>query len=155
MAERVVYASRLVRLPLLGADGAEVGGLADVVLGASAGASPPQVIGFVVALQRRRVFVGVGRVGELSPEGGRLRRGSLNVRQFELRPGETLAVGQLLGRQVRGRRVVDVGLRATPAGGWEVATVALAGGRLIGRRRARDVVDWPEAGDLFADRRGV
>jgi CBS domain-containing protein len=154
MAERIVYVSRLTGLPLLGADGAEVGRLSDVVLGAPAPDTPPQVNGFVVALQRRRVFVGVGRVGELSPEGARLRRGSVNMRQFDLRPGETLAVAQLLGREVRGQRTVDLGLRSTLAGGWEVATVALSGGRLIGRR-SREVVDWTEASDLFADRRAV
>jgi CBS domain-containing protein len=142
-----------VRLPLLGADGAEVGRLTDVVLGAPPADAPPQVNGFVVSLQRRRVFVGVGRVGELTPEGARLRRGSVNVRQFELRPGETLAVAQLFGREVRGRRVVDLGLGST-LGGWEIATIALAGGRRIGRR-SREVVDWDEAADLFAERRAV
>lgn len=153
MAERIVYVSRVVRLPLVGADGAEVGHISDVVLSASAGSNPPQVNGFVVSLQRRRVFVGVGRVGELDPDGARLRRGTVNMRQFQLRPGETLAVAQVLGREVRGQRVVDLGLRPTFAGGWEVATVALAGGRLR-RRRTREVVDWTEASDLFTERRG-
>jgi CBS domain-containing protein len=155
LVDRVVYVSRLVRLPLLGADGADVGRLADVVLGAPSGDAPPQVNGFVVILERRRVFVGVGRVGELSPEGARLRRGTVNVRQFELRAGEQLAVAQLFGRSVRGQQVVDLGIRATAAGGWEVATLALAGGRLIGRRRTREVIDWSEAADLFADVRAV
>jgi MgtE intracellular N domain/CBS domain len=155
MSERIVYASRLVRLPLLGADGAEVGRMSDVVLGASAGASPPQVNGFVVSMERRRVFVGAGRIGELSPEGARLRRGTVNVRQFELRPGETLIMGELMGRHVRGQTVADVGLAATDAGGWEVTTVALAGGRLMGRRRVHDVVDWHEVADLFASARTV
>jgi flagellar motility protein MotE (MotC chaperone) len=155
MADRIVYVSRLVRLPLLGADGTEVGRLTDVVLGSAAGDTAPQLIGFVVSLNRRRVFVGVGRVGELTPEGARLRQGTLNVRQFELRPGETLAVGQLVGRSVRGRRVVDLGLRPTQPAGWEIATVALTGGGLLGRRRTREVVEWTEAGELFASARSA
>ncbi len=155
MADRIVYVSRLVRLPLLGADGTEVGRLADVVLGSAATDTPPQVNGFVVSLNRRRVFVGVGRVGELSPEGARLRLGTVNVRQFELRSGETLAVGQLVGRSVRGRRVVDLGLRPTQPSGWELATVALTGGGLLGRRRTGEVVEWTEAAELFATGRTV
>lgn len=123
VAERLVYVSRLVGLALLGADGAEVGRLSDVVLGPATGQRSPHVNGFVLALQRRRVFVGAGRVGELGPDGARLRRGAINVRQFELRAGETLAVGELFGRQVRDRRVVDLGIRPSPESGssWEVA----------------------------------
>src|SRR5689334_7702366 len=67
MTDRLVYVSRLTRLPLVGADGSDVGRVADVVLGA--GARPPRVNGFVVAVQRRRVFVGAGRVGEIGTDG--------------------------------------------------------------------------------------
>src|SRR5207248_10939371 len=52
VADRLVYVSRLVHLPLLGADEAEIGRMADVVLGAPAHEAPP-VHGFVVAVQRR------------------------------------------------------------------------------------------------------
>src|SRR5205814_70989 len=95
------------------------------------GGRPPRVNGFVVGgVQRRRVFVSVGRIGEIDNDGVRLRRGTVNLRQFELRPGERLAVGELFGRRLGDRRVVDVGLRPAPEPfAWEVATVALAGGR--------------------------
>ena len=69
MSDRLVYVSRLVRLPLVGADGAEIGHMADVVLTPSGGGVPPQVNGFVVAVQRRRVFVGIGRVAEIEIDG--------------------------------------------------------------------------------------
>jgi len=152
MTERLIYVSRLTRLALVGADGADVGRLADVVIGA--GGRPPRVNGFVVAVQRRRVFVGAGRVGEISTTGVRLRRGSINLRQFELRAGERLVVGELFGRHVRERRVVDVGLAAAPEPfAWEVATVALGNRGLPGLRRAPEEVDWSEAGELFADER--
>ena len=127
MERRIVYVSRLTRLPLLGADGAELGRVADGVV--DLGSKPPRVNGIVVAVQRRRVFVGIGRIGEIGNEGARLRRGSVNLRQFELRDGEMLLAGQLLGRRIRGDRVVDIGLTPAPDQvGWEVATVALAGG---------------------------
>jgi CBS domain-containing protein len=141
VAERIVYATRVTRLPLVGADGADVGRVVDVVL--DLGGRPPRVNGFVVAVGRRRVFVGAGRVGEISEDGMRLRRGSVNMRQFE--------------RRVRGERVVDVGLTPAPEPfAWEVATIALASGRaLTGRRRGPEVIDWSEAGELFADERPI
>jgi CBS domain-containing protein len=158
MADRIVYVSRLTRLPLVGADGADVGRVVDVVL--DLGGRPPRVNGFVAAVGRRRVFLGAGRVGEISNDGIRLRRGSINLRQFELRSGERLVIGELLDRRVRGERVVDVGLKPAPEPfAWEVATIALAPARgltgLATRRRAPDVIDWSEAGELFADERPI
>ncbi len=154
MAERIVYVTRLTRLPLVGADGADVGRVVDVVL--DLGGRPPRVNGFVVAVGRRRVFVGAGRVGEISEDGVRLRRGSVNLRQFELRAGERLVVGELIGRRVRGERVVDVGLTPAPEPfAWEVATIALGSRGLATRRRGPEVIDWSEAGELFADERPI
>jgi CBS domain-containing protein len=152
---RIVYVSRLTRLPLLGADGADVGRIVDGVV--DLGSKPPRVNGFVLAWQRRRVFVGIGRIGEIGNDGARMRRGSVNLRQFELREGERLLAGELIGRRVRGERVVDIGLSPAPEhqGGWEVTTLALAGRRLPGLRRAPEVIDWSEAGDLFASDRPV
>ena len=149
MAERIVYVSRLTRLPLVSSDGADVGRVVDVVIGL--GGRPPRVNGFVVAVQRRRVFIGIGRVGEIQTDGVRLRRGSVNLRQFELRPGERLLAGELIGRRVRDQRVVDIGITASPEPfAWEVATAALGGRRVPGLRRAPEVIDWSEAGELFA-----
>ncbi|MGI8411983.1 MAG: magnesium transporter MgtE N-terminal domain-containing protein [Solirubrobacteraceae bacterium] len=154
MPDRIVYVSRLTRLSLVGADGADVGHMADVVL--DLGGRPPRVNGFVVVVQRRHVFIGAGRVGEIERDGVRLRRGSVNLRQFELRPGERLLVGELIGRRLRDQRVVDVGI--TPARepfAWDVATIALGGRHVPGLRRAPEVLDWSDAGELFADERPV
>ena len=153
MERRIVYVSRLTRLPLLGSDGAEVGRVVDAVV--DLGSKPPRINGLVVAVQRRRVFVGIGRIGEIGTSGARLRRGSVNLRQFELREGERLLAGQVIGTRLKGARVVDIGLTPAPEPfAWEVATVALAGRRVPGIRRAPEVIDWSEAGELFAsDRR--
>jgi hypothetical protein len=59
-------------LPLLGSDGADIGRVVDGVLGL--GARPPRVNGLVVAVQRRRVFVGMGRIAEIGSDGARLPR---------------------------------------------------------------------------------
>jgi CBS domain-containing protein len=154
MERRIIYVSRLTRLPLLGADGAEVGRIVDGVL--DLGSKPPRINGFVVGVQRRRVFVGIGRIGEIGTDGARLRRGSVNMRQFGLRDGERLLAGELIGKRLKGERVVDIGLTPAPEHtGWEVATVALAGRRVPGLRRAPQVLDWSEAGELFASDRPV
>jgi CBS domain-containing protein/sporulation protein YlmC with PRC-barrel domain len=154
MNEDLIYVSRLTRLPLVAADGSDVGYVADVVI--DLGGRPPRVNGFVVSVGRRRVFVGAGRVGEITGEGLRLRRGSVNLRQFELRSGERLVNGELVGRRLRNGRVVDVGIAPAPESfAWEVATVAVRARGLPARRRAPEVVDWSEAGELFADERSI
>ena len=80
------------------------------------GSKPPRVNGFVVAMQRRRVFVGVGRIGEIGSDGARLRRGSVNTRPFQLREGELLLAGEadrhaLQARAGRRRRAHAVARR--------------------------------------------
>jgi CBS domain-containing protein/sporulation protein YlmC with PRC-barrel domain len=162
MEQRIVYLSRLRRLPLLGPDGAEVGRIDDAVI--DLGSKPPRVNGIVIAAQRRKVFIAVTRIGEIAPEGVRLRRGSINLRHFELRPGERLLHGEVVDRRLKGERVVDVGLAPTPEeGGWEVARIALCPRRvpglgprgIPGLRRDLDILDWSEAGELFASERPV
>ena len=154
MERRIVYLERLTRLPLLGADGADVGRIVDAVV--DLGSKPPRINGFVVAVQRRRVFIGINRIGEIGNDGARLRRGSVNLRQFVLRDGERLLAGELIGKRLRNGRVVDIGITPSPENqGWEVATVAVAGRRVPGLRRAPEVLDWSEAGELFASDRPV
>jgi CBS domain-containing protein/sporulation protein YlmC with PRC-barrel domain len=152
MDRRIVYVSRLTRLPLLGSDGNEVGRVVDAVV--DLGSKPPRIHGLVVGVQRRRVFVRLGRIGEIGPDGARLRRGSVNLRQFQLREGERLLAGEIIGTRLKGARVVDVGLTPAPEPfAWEVTTVALASRRVPGLRRAPQILDWSEAGELFASDR--
>jgi len=62
-------------------------------------------------------------------------------------------IGEVMAHQVQGRRVIDIGLEpAAEPFAWQVATVALATGRLPGRRTP-DVIDWSDAGELFTDER--
>lgn len=153
MPDRIVYISRLVRLPVLGTDGIEVARIVDVVLGASASGEEPRVDGYVVTGQRARVFISAGRVAELTSEGARLRYGSINMHQFELRPGERLVVGEIFGRRINGKRVVDLGIRPVPNAtfAWEVATVALGTTLQIAARRPPLVVEWSEVPELFTE----
>jgi CBS domain-containing protein len=147
----VLYVSKLVRLPLLDADGTPIGRLDDVVLSPSHAAEAPKVLGFVATVQRRRIFVNAARVGDVGPAGVRLHSGTIDVRHFELRPGELLAAGGVLDRRVGGEVVSDLGIVAVPdrSRAWQVASVALrpTGGGL--RRRPARVVAWREVGTLF------
>lgn len=155
MSDELIYVSRLVGLPLMGGDGTDIGRIADVVLTVGTGGEPPPVNGFAVDVPRRRVFVSAGRIAELDGDGARLRRTLLNMHPFELRAGETLAVGEIFGRKVRNEVVVDIGILPTPGvpSAWEVSTVALGTSALFRRPRTRRVVEWDEVQDIFTSRR--
>ncbi|MEX2659169.1 MAG: CBS domain-containing protein [Acidimicrobiales bacterium] len=152
MAAALVYASRVMGLPLLDADGDTLGRIDDVVLAPPHRAIPPRVLGFVTAVQRRRIFVSIGRVGEVGQLGIRLKGSAIDLSPFQLRPGELL-VGELLDRSLPGGGVVhDLALQesARDSVAWEVATVALGGRRgPLRRHRAARVVPWREISGIW------
>jgi CBS domain-containing protein len=151
MAGPLIYVSRLLGLPLLGADGElAIGSLDDVVLAPRGPNQPPRVLGFVAGVQRRQIFVNASRVGELTSSGARMRTGTVDLRRFELRSGELLVRGSILDRLVGALVVYDVALHATtePAG-WELAKVSLGPIGLFRRRRSGREVDWAEVASLF------
>lgn len=118
------YASRLVRLPVLDPDGLAVGRVGDIVVGPPPAGRPPPVLGLVVAVPGRRIFIGAGRVESLAVEGLRLISGTVNLRGFAARPLEKLVVRDMLGRRLpgTGEIVNDIGLG--PVGRrWEVVSV--------------------------------
>jgi hypothetical protein len=69
MAGDLIYAFRVMRLPLLDAGGAPIGKLDDIVLVPGQAGAAPRVLGFVATSQRRRIFVNVGRIGALDADG--------------------------------------------------------------------------------------
>ena len=93
MADALVYVSRILRLPLLDADGEAIGRVTDVVLGPAVREESPRVLGIVVGVQRRRIFVSVGRIGHIDADGVRLHSGTIDLRPFQLRSSELLAAG--------------------------------------------------------------
>ena len=150
MAGPLIFVSRVVRLPLLDAEGSPVGGVDDVVLTPSPGGAP-RVLGFVASVQRRRIFVNAARVGELTSSGVRLHSGTIDLRHFQLRSGELLAAGGLFDRRIDGDVVSDLGLvpMQERSRSWAVATVALRPVGGFRRRRATRVVPWTEVASLF------
>ena len=83
MAGDLIYAFRIMRLPLLDAGGASIGRVDDVVVVPGRSGSAPRVVGFTASSQRRRIFVNAGKVGEISDVGVRLRSWDIDLNPFK------------------------------------------------------------------------
>jgi CBS domain-containing protein len=155
MAGDLVYAFRVVRLPLLDADGATIGRIEDIVVVPGRRTDAPRVIGFVASSQRRRIFVNVGRV-ELGNDGARLRSWDVDMNPFKAKAGELLLRKDVIDRKVGDESVSDVALRPVAAPrsmtAFEVAKVRLARRTALRRRPSFRLVDWDEelVAPLFA-----
>jgi len=142
---RQVFTSRLKGRPLVDSDGLLIGRVSDVVLLPQVGDEPPRALGLVVALRRRSIFVGFGRIGELSLDGAHLLGGTVDLDPFTQRTGEIMA-SKLYGRHAAGGIVAIV--QSDPRPGWEVSAVAIRRG-LVLRSRSPEIVPWQEAKELF------
>ena len=116
MAGDLVYAFRVMRLPLLDAGGSTIGRIEDLVAipgrpgRAGQPAIAPRIVGFVANSQRRRIFVGANRMGELDSEGAHLRSWDVDLNPFKRRPGEVLIGEELLDRRIGDETVSDIAL---------------------------------------------
>ena len=150
-----VYVARLVRMLVLGPMGESFGRVRDVVISISIVRQQPRVLGLVVDLATRRsIFIPMLRVASIEPNAVTLNTGSVSLRHFEQRPGEVLAMGQVLDTQVNvndpelpdlaGVDVVitDLGIEPTRTRDWMVTKVAVRTHRRLGRRGPLHVVDW-------------
>ena len=146
-----VFISRLTGRQLLDSEGMSIGRVRDVVILPTAGGDPPWVLGLVVTLQRRQIFVNLGRVAEISIDGAHLRGGTVDLRRFSRRTGEILA-SELYGQPAGAGRVMDVGIIPSEhrRGGWEVSTLAISQGRVLGlRHNSTTIVPWDKHPELF------
>jgi len=153
MAGDLIYAFRVMRLPLLDAGGATIGRLEDVVVVSGRTASAPRVLGFVATSQRRRIFVNANRVATLDNSGARLRSWDVDFHPFKAKDGERLLRVHVIDQKIGDEVVSDVALRAREdgrSGGWEVAKVRLARRSTLRRRPTYRLVDWNAVPALFA-----
>ena len=153
MAGDLIYAFRVMRLPLLDAGGATIGRLEDVVVVSGRTASAPRVLGFVASSQRRRIFVNANRVATLDNSGARLRSWDVDFHPFKAKEGERLLRTHVIDQKVGDEVVSDVALRAREdgrSGGWEVAKIRLARRNALRRRPTYRLVDWNAVPALFA-----
>jgi len=137
--------ARLAGMAVFDPAGDKIGRIRDVVI-ALRGRLPPRVHGFVVeVLPRRRVFLPITRITSIEA-GAVIFTGKLNVRRFERRAMETLAIGELLDRHVeyRGERVIvqDLAMEEQHPSEWLITKVAIRRGT---RRRGETlIVNWDE-----------
>lgn len=135
--------ARLAGVAVFDPAGDQIGRIRDVVVSLR-GPLLPRVHGFVVEVQpRRRVFLPVTRITSIEPRAV-IFTGKLNMRRFECRDTETLAIGEMLDRGVeyRGERVTvqDLAMERTRPSDWLIAKVAVRRGS---RRRGETlIVDW-------------
>jgi CBS domain-containing protein len=142
-----IFTSRLKGRPLLDSEGLTIGRIRDVVILPAAENDPPRALGLVVTLQRRRIFVNLGRIAEISVDGAHLLGASVDLERFTRRTGEILT-SELYGRHMEDGTVVDVAIRPgeQPRAGWEVSALAVARGL---RFRAPTIVPWDKYPELF------
>ena len=158
MTADLIYAFRVMRLPLRDAGGAPIGRIEDIVAvpGSPArGEQPavaPRVVGFVARSQRRLIFVNANRVAELGADGARLRSWDVDINPFRSRSGEVLIGEDLIDRRIGDEHVSDVGLHQAQdhrTTWWEVAKVRLAKRSTLRRRPSYRLVDVDEVPALF------
>jgi CBS domain-containing protein len=144
-----VFTSRLKGRPLLDGDDLIIGRVRDVVILPAAGNEAPRALGLVVQLRRRRIFVNLNRIGEISVDGAHLLGGTVDLGEFTQRTGEILA-SSLYGRRVPAGTVVDVAItrREQRRSDWEVSAVALNRDRGL-RRHGPAIAPWDECRELF------
>ncbi|MEQ8437353.1 MAG: CBS domain-containing protein [Ilumatobacter fluminis] len=154
MAAELIYAYRIMRLPLLDAGGSEIGKVADIVTVAGRPGQPPRVVGFVATSQRRRIFVHSARIAEMNVDGVRLRSWDIDLNPFKKRPGETLIGEQIIDHPLPDHEYVsDVGLEEahdSRSRWWNVSKVRVAKRSVLRRRPSYRLVDWREVVQLFA-----
>src|SRR5580693_8411177 len=119
-----IFTSRLKGRPLLDSDGLTIGRIRDVVILPAARSDPPRALGLVVTLQRRRIFVNLGRIAEISIQGAHLTGGVVDLDRFTRRTGEILA-SDLYNRSIDDGTVVDVAIVPCQPKriGWEVSAL--------------------------------
>jgi Mg/Co/Ni transporter MgtE len=150
-----VYVARLSRMLVLGPLGESFGRVRDVVISIGIVRQQPRVLGLLVDLvTRRSIFIPILRVAAIEPNAVTLSTGNVSLQHFEQRPGEVLAMGQVLDTPVKvndpelpelaGVDVVitDLGIEQSRARDWMVTRVAVRGQRRLGRRGPVHVVDW-------------
>jgi CBS domain-containing protein len=153
MAGDLIYAFRVMRLPLLDAGGAAIGRVHDLIAVPGRAGDPPRIVGFVADSQRRRIFVNANRIAELGSDGARLRSWDVDLSPFKPRASEVMIGADVIDRKVGDETVSDVGLRAVDDGRnrrWEIVKVRLGRRNLLRRRTSYRLVDVDEVPGLFA-----
>jgi len=154
-----VFVARLAGTTVFDPLGDAVGRVRDVVLLLRGSGAPPAV-GLVVEVPgRRRVFMPLTRVTSINP-GQVICTGVVNLRRFQARASETLAIGELFERSVTlkaGRTLAyieDIAIEQGRGRVWQVTKLYVRSGERrrgvlgLSRKGASSVVDLDEVTGL-------
>ena len=149
--EELIYAYRVMRLPVLDAGGRPIGKVDDIVVVPGRGRDAPRVLGFVVNAQRRRIFVSAARIASLDNSGARLKSFDIDLKPFRTRTGERLLGQHVLDSRIGDDLVADVGLvhHGGHNPGWRVSKLRLSKRGLLLSRPSFRLVDWTAGSQLF------
>ncbi|GAB3680551.1 CBS domain-containing protein [Actinocorallia lasiicapitis] len=141
-----VFVARLAGIAVFDPVGDQVGRVRDVVVMLRSDQRRPRVLGLVVDVPPRRpVFLPITRVTTIDAEAV-IFNGRLNMRRFNQRPAETLAIAEMLDRKVTvdGEEmiVIDVAMEPMRSRDWEIARVAVRRNGKLRRRGETMVLDW-------------
>ena len=148
----LLHLSEALQLPILDTNADRVGRVRDLVARLR-GPEYPRVSGLLADIGGREVFVPFEQVESLDLDGVRLKKGKLDLRRFERRPGEVQLRSDVLGhrlidvRTARFVRAHDVDLVPADGGDWVVTGVnTRPRGRLrsVFQRRSAEpaAADW-------------
>jgi len=163
MALELLHLSSIIHRPLVDRDGERIGRIQDVVVRIG-GASHPPVVGVVVRIEGRDLFVPIRKIASLERGRAMFEGRKVDLRRFERRPGEVLLADDLLARHlinfVRGRLITANEIELAKVDGtWEVVGVdagqrpllrRLLGGRLGSRLSTTSVVDFAQIEPLVS-----
>ena len=150
-----VFCARLAGLVVFDPNGDQVGRVRDVVATLRLGGQPPRVLGLVVDVQRRRIFVPILRVRSFDAAQVVLTSGMVSLRRFERRSPETLVIEELIDRKVHvlagGAQVVvyDCAMERTRTGDWQLTRVAVRSPGMR-RRGQQQELRWDEVSGFTA-----
>ena len=126
-----VFVARLAGIAVFDPAGDQIGRVRDVVVVLRPPPRPPRVLGLVVEVPPHRlVFLPITRVTNIDA-GAVIFDGRINMRRFEKRGSETLALGEMLDRRVELAEsgdhvvVIDLGMEQTRSRDWLITKVAV------------------------------
>ena len=140
-----VFVARLAGLAVFDPLGDQVGRARDVVIQLRSGSEPPRVLGLVLDVHRRPIFISMGRVTGIDVGQVVLATGTVSLRRYTQRAGEILVLGELLDRPVTIRAtgstgtVVDAAIERNRLGEWSLTRVAVKEGRRRGNLHTYDL----------------
>lgn len=151
-----VYAGRLSGMVVRDPDADSVGRVRDVVLMIRPDGQDSRALGLVVEMvNKRRIFVPMLRIGEITPQDIILVTGSVSIRAYKSRAGEITVWDDLIGSKVsvddpdyphlygKPVEIADVELERTRTRDWIVSSVAVFSKRpKFGRRPTLTTVPW-------------